>query len=53
VKILDNFQHLLVVMTMNSVVPFFANHEFCARWPPFGPETSVRNLPMMPFIGYL
>src|SRR6266481_3925743 len=52
VEILDNFQRLLVVMTMNSVVPFFANHEFCARWPPFGQETSVRDLPMMSFIGY-
>src|SRR2546429_5709360 len=52
VEILDNFQRLPVVMTMNSVVPFFANHEFCARWPPFGQETSVRDLPMMSFIGY-
>ncbi len=32
--------------------PSFANHEFCARWPLFGQETSVRDLPMMPFIGY-
>ena len=38
-------------MTMNSVVPAFANYELGARWPPFGRKTSVRDLPMMSFIG--
>ena len=40
------------VMTVNSVVPTFANHEFCTRRPPFGQEASVGYLPMMPFIRY-
>ncbi|PYR97069.1 MAG: hypothetical protein DMG12_24945 [Acidobacteria bacterium] len=39
-------------MTVNSVVPTFANHEFCTRRPPFGQEASVGYLPMMPFIRY-
>ena len=52
VRILYDFQHLFVVMTVNSVVPFFADHEFCARRPPFGHEVSISDLPMMPFIRY-
>jgi hypothetical protein len=52
VRILDDLQRLFIVMTVNSVVPTFANHEFCARRPPFGHEPSVRDLPMMPFIRY-
>ena len=38
-------------MTMNSVVPAFANYELGARWPPFGQKTSLRDLPLMSFIG--
>jgi hypothetical protein len=52
VRILDDLQRLFIVMTVNSVLPMFANHEFCARRPPFGQEISVRDLPMMPFIRY-
>jgi hypothetical protein len=51
-EIIDNLQHLFVVMTVNSITPFFANHEFRARRPPFGQETSIPDLPMMPFIRY-
>src|SRR5437867_7713294 len=51
VEIGDNLQRLPVIMTMNSVVPAFPNYELCARWPPFGRKTSVRDLPMMSFIG--
>jgi len=35
-EILDDFQYLLIVMTVNSVVPFFADDEFCAERAPFG-----------------
>ena len=34
-------------MTMNSLLPMFTDHKFCARWPPFSQEASIRNLPMM------
>src|SRR5437762_8212992 len=51
VEIGDNFQRLPVIMTMNSVVPAFPNHELCTRWRPFGQKTSLRDLPMMSFIG--
>jgi len=30
----------------------FTDHKFCARWPPFSQEASIRNLPMMPFVRY-
>src|ERR1700722_1826734 len=52
-EILDNLQRLLIVITMNSAVPFLANHEFCARWPPFGQEISVRyrDLRELPRVG--
>ena len=30
VEILDHSQRLLVIMTMNSLVPAFADHQFCA-----------------------
>src|SRR5213593_3981530 len=39
-------------MTMNSLLPMFTDHKFCARWPPFSQEASIRNLPMMPFVRY-
>lgn len=39
-------------MTVNSGMPTFANHEFCARRPPFGQENSIRNLPVMPVVRY-
>src|SRR5438552_8645281 len=38
VEIGDNFQRLPVIITMNSVVPAFANHELWARWRPFRSE---------------
>src|SRR6266566_3850853 len=52
VRLLNDLQHLFVVMAVNSVVPFFADHQFCARRPPFSQETSISDLPMMPFICY-
>jgi len=39
-------------MTVNSIVPTFADYELCARRPPFAQETSVRDLPMVSFIRY-
>src|SRR6266496_36083 len=50
VRFLNDLQHLFVVMTVNSVWPTFANHEFYARWPPFGQKISISDLPIMPFI---
>jgi hypothetical protein len=49
-EILDDIEGLFVIMTMNSALPGFADHELGARWPPLGQEASVRELPMMAII---
>ena len=49
-EILDDIEDLFVIMTMNSVLPGFADRHLGARWPPFGQEASARYLPMMAFI---
>ena len=48
--ILDDIEGLFVIMTMNSVLPAFADHEFGDRGPPLGQKATVGDLPMMAFI---
>jgi hypothetical protein len=49
-EILDDSEGLFVIMTMNSVLPGFADHELGARGPPLGQKVPVADLPMMAFI---
>jgi hypothetical protein len=46
-EILDDIEGLFVIMTMNSVLPGFADHELGARGPPLGQKVPVADLPMM------
>jgi hypothetical protein len=49
-EILDDFQCLFIVMTVNSIVPLFGDDELGAGRPPFGQETFAGDLPMMSVI---